>query len=629
MCGISGIVSKKIFNPSDLKSINDLIVHRGPDDYGFSLWNVDIKKKKNTIVKKNNFQNYIGFGHRRLSILDLSTNGRQPMSFNDFTIIFNGEIYNYLEIREELKHQGHKFDTQTDTEVLLKSYMQWGDECLNKFNGMFSFLIYDENNNTIFGARDRFGVKPLYYYLSQDKKTVIFASEIKQIALSVFYQEKNANKQMIYDYLFFTKSDHTNETMFENIFQIRGGENFHLNLNNDTYQIKSKLWYNLQDKVAREKNNSLTNIKKNFSNSFFDSIRLRLRSDVSVGSCLSGGMDSSSIVGSTAKKFYKKLDTFSIIFPKTIYNEEKFIDSLVNKYQLNNIKKTPSTSNLLNEIEKVVYYQDEPIRSFSQYSQYSLFELVSQNDKKVVLNGQGGDEILGGYPSYLFSAINENKFDIGGLKKYLSILKKEGSLSFIQKLVYFNELIFKKINLIDKLRRSSFLNKAYNYKYFKKLDLDKNKKYFSNTFLQHSIDQILKDFLPQMLHYEDRNSMAFSIESRLPFLDYRLVEKTLEIPMKYKVDIKQKFILKEVMGDIVPNDIINRTDKKGFATPLTEWLQYLEQYIIDFDTQNSELFKDIDFKKLFKKKKNKEKFFLHTFKIAQIMMWSKIFNIKI
>ena len=284
---------------------------------------------------------------------------------------------------------------------------------------------------------------------------------------------------------------------------------------------------------------------------------------------------------------------------------------------------------MLKEIEKVVYYQDEPIRSFSQYSQYSLFDLVSKHGTKVVLNGQGGDEVLGGYPSYLFSAMNENKLDISGIKKYLSILKKEGSLPFVQKLIYFNELIFKKINLVDKLRRSSFLNKGYNHKYFTKLDPEKNKNYFSSTFLQHSIDQIVKDFLPQMLHYEDRNSMAFSVESRLPFLDYRLVEKILAIPMKYKVDIKQKLILKEVMSDIVPDDIINRTDKKGFATPLIEWVKCFEQYILDFDTQDTELFKDIDFKNLFQKKKNRGKFFFHTFKIAQLMMWSKIFNVKI
>ncbi len=629
MCGFSGLISKKDFNPSILKSINDLIVHRGPDDYGFSFWNIDVKKNNNTFVKKNSDKNYIGFGHRRLSIIDLSELGRQPMCFNNFTVIFNGEIYNYIEIREELKICGYEFESQTDTEVLLKSYIEWGEKCLYKFNGMFSFLIYDENKNEIFGARDRFGVKPLYYYLSQDKKTIIFASEIKQIALNSFYHEKKANRQMLYDYIFFTKSDHTNETMFENIFQIRGGENFKLNLNNENYELIPKLWYNLKDIVTEEKINSLADIKTNFSDSFFDAIKLRLRSDASIGSCLSGGIDSSSIVATTAKYFNKKLDTFSIIYPETVYNEEKYIDSVVKKYQLSNKKKTPSTNNLLNKIEKVIYFQDEPIRSFSQYSQYSLFDLVSKNNVKVVLNGQGGDEILGGYPSYLFSAINENKLDINRLKKYLSILKKEGSLPYIQKLIYFNELISKKINLIDKLRRSSFLNKGFNHNYFKKLNSDKNKNYFSPTFLQHSIDQILKDFLPQMLHYEDRNSMAFSIESRLPFLDYRLVEKTLEIPMKYKVDVKQKLILKETMRNIVPDDIINRSDKKGFATPLTEWLQCFEKYIADFDTQNSELFKDIDFKKLLKRKKNKGKFFFHIFKIAQIMMWSKIFNIKI
>ena len=609
--------------------MNDLINHRGPNDYGHSFWNINTDQDNKTVVKKSDSQNYIGLGHRRLSILDLSSRGHQPMCFGNFTIIFNGEIYNYIEIKKKLMNLGHTFDTQTDTEVLIKSYIQWSEKCLDKFNGMFSFLIYDENKNRIFGARDRFGVKPLYYYISEDKKTILFGSEIKQIALSEMYKEKRANKQMVYDYLFFTKSDHTYETMFKNIFQVQGGEYFYLNLDEDTYQINSKVWYDLSYKVQKEKEESLSQIEASFLNTFFDAISLRLRSDVPVGACLSGGMDSSSIVGSTAKRFNKKLNTYSIIFPDTVYTEEQYVDSVVNKYTLNNQKKIPSSENLLNEIENVIYYQDEPIRSFSQYAQYTLFELVSQYNTKVVLNGQGGDEILGGYPSYLFSAMNESKRNMNSLKKYLSILKKEGSLGVYDKLVYFNELFSKKFNLMDKLKRSSFFNKGYNYDYFKEVDFEKNKNYFSPTFLQHSIDQVRKDFLPQMLHYEDRNSMAFSIESRLPFLDYRLVEKTLTIPMKYKTDSKQKFILKEVMNEIVPDDILNRTDKKGFATPGREWTGHLEDYILKFDTKNSELFGDIDFKQLFKNKKSGSKFSLNTFKIVQIMMWSKIFKINI
>lgn len=629
MCGISALISKNPFSPRDLEKMNDLVFHRGPDGYGYQFWNVGTNEDIKATAYKKFPANYLGFGHRRLSILDLTAEGRQPMAVDNLTIVFNGEIYNYVEIKEELKSLGYTFNSRTDTEVLIKSYIQWGEECLNTLNGMFSFLLYDEFKNEIFGARDRFGIKPLYYYLSEDCRSILFGSEIKQIALSEYYSEKEANRHMLYDYLFFSKSDHTHETLFKNIFQIRGGEFFRLSLNQDTYQVCARNWYELGEKTVGQENERFPIVKKAFYDTFFDSISLRLRSDVSVGACLSGGLDSSSIVGTIAQKFNRKVETFSIVFRDTVFNEERFVDSLVDKYDLNNWKRNPTLDSILSQLEEVVYYQDEPVRSFSQYSQFQLFNLVADKDIKVVLNGQGGDEILGGYPSYLFSAMNENKNNILDFKKYLDVLLKEDSLGFYDKLVYGNELICRKLNLMDKLKRSKSLNKGVNFSYFHGLDLDKNKNFFSSTFMQHSVDPIAREFLPQMLHYEDRNSMAFSVESRLPFLDYRLVENTVSAPMRYKLDIKQKYVLKEVMRGIVPEDIIKRVDKKGFATPGAEWAANVESIVTDFSSEDSELFRGIDFGGLIEKKRKGAMFSLNTFKIAQVMVWSKVFNIKI
>ena len=405
MCGITGII---YFKPKDckkfvktLKNMTDILNHRGPDDSGFFIANSSSRKFSNSLNRvSGNFD--VAFGHRRLSILDLSKKGKQPMSNRNknLWIIFNGEIYNYLELREELKLKGYKFKTGTDTEVILAAYQEWGTNCFNRFNGMWAIALYDVKNKKVIFSRDRFGVKPFYYFM--DKEKIIFGSEIKSI---LAYPNLNVkpNYKVIYDYLKTGLLDHTNETFFDGIKKLSGSSYAIV----DFKSMKISKYWQLKTRGI------LGEPIKSFRDLFTDSINLRLRSDVPVGTCLSGGIDSSSVVCVFNNLLYKFKDknsrrglqkTFSACFNNKDIDERKYIEECLSKTNAEKNYVFPDSKGLWKDLNDLIYVQEEPFGSTSIYSQYNVMRLANKK-VKVLLDGQGSDELLAGYIPYIKSYI--------------------------------------------------------------------------------------------------------------------------------------------------------------------------------------------------------------------------------
>ncbi len=554
MCGISGLISSKPSHRSSIKKMTDIIAHRGPDGEGVYTWND------------------VALGHRRLSIIDVSNLGCQPMPYLEkYVIIFNGEIYNYIELREELLQHGYRFSSQTDTEVLLAAYDHWGTGCLEQFNGMFSFALLDKTKNTLFCARDRFGIKPFYFY--EQKDLFAFGSEIK-IFTAIDGWNAVGNKERIYEYLQFGIQDHTSETMFEGVFQLKGGHYLLIDL--ITKQKTTEKWYNLSDSFTPQDNTSPV---QKFRSLFNSSIKLRLRADVKVGSCLSGGLDSSSVV-LTVHEHLQKLqkaglqETVSSCFENKKYDEQQYIDEVVKKAGCINHKIFPDLSSLYAQLSKIVWHQDEPFGSTSIFAQWEVFKKAKQENITVMLDGQGADEILAGYHSYygvyFWELIKKGRFN--RLKSEIKGLKNLGlyNNSFLTKEVIKNALPLTIWLLLKKLGRQE---KGYiNHSYRSTKTASENVTFGSVS--EMSLVQVESSNLPMLLHYEDRDSMAFSIEARVPFLDYRLVEFLFQLDADHKIkDGITKSVLREAMKDVLPDKVLNRKDKMGFVTPEEVWMK--------------------------------------------------------
>lgn len=598
MCGISGIINKSGTNveQNEIQKINDLIGHRGPDDEGFYF--------------KKNF----AFGHRRLSILDVSNLGHQPMHYFDkYTITYNGEVYNYLEIREELVKNGYIFHSHTDTEVILASYDKWGQECVHKFNGMWSFAIYDREKEIIFCSRDRFGVKPFYY--TQVENKFVFGSEIKQ--LLEFYEKRYLNKRILIDYLVIGFENHTNETFFESIFQLEQSHNLVYDLKTNNFEIKR--YYDLKEEETKlDENLSI----KTYRAKLTEAITLRLRSDVKVGTCLSGGLDSSSIAAIASNIYNTKTnDRFIAIHAKSSQksnDESQFAQVVADNCNLDLNIIEPTKEEFIKHINDVIYTQEEPFGGPSIFMQYFVMKKAKEIGCTVLLDGQGGDETLVGYeryyPAYLMSL---GFFD--SIKGFLNS-SKNSKLTKKELLAYF--IYFTK----SKIRIKRLKNK---YKFIKKecLDLasfdivEKNAKSYLNLFdLQY--EEIFHTQMPHLLRYEDRNSMRHSIETRLPFIDFRVVETALSIDNKYKIkDGWTKYILRKTIDKILPNSIIWRKNKFGFEASTKSWLYSIDNEILDSISKSNilrEIISSLDFKKLDLTQK---------WKLFNISKWEEIYNV--
>jgi asparagine synthase (glutamine-hydrolysing) len=656
MCGITGIFSKYNLDKIHIIGMNDCLRHRGPDDEGFLAVSTNEKRVyplsgKESVIKENRIESFekntnMFLGHRRLSIIDLSVNGHQPMTNEDGSlyIIFNGEIYNYIEIKSELLSLGYKFFSDTDTEVLLKSYAQWGEKCLDKFNGMWSFVIYDVKKNILFGSRDRFGVKPFYYFLNNDY--FAFASEIKALVRLPFCK-KEINVQAVFDYLALGFIENEEEGFFKGIFELQPSEYFTFDLN--TYIFRKKKYYELKYKNNWTKYNSVDAVKfiDEVKEKIFNAVRLRLRSDVPVGSCLSGGIDSSSVVcvindflkRESIKQIGEYQKIFTASYPDSGIDEKNWAEIVAKNTNTEWNITYPNSNDLLNDLENLVKIQDIPFGSTSIYSQYRVMKIARENNIKVLLDGQGADELFTGY-TYFFrpfyneiirnfsvscfinefkgvknSPVNSNEIFITLLK---SIIKKFFPLFLKEKIL---RLKFKENDLIKNDFWFGFKDRYLNIK----------GKEFTN--LNDSLfDQFTKSSLKNLLKYEDRNSMNFSIESRTPFSDdINLIEYVFNIPSAYKIHNGwTKYLLRESMKDVIPDKIRNRTDKIGFATPEYYWLNDIKNNLKDYITDDLN-----DYIKTDNLLKNWDSYFLSQTKIGityiwrfiNFAVWKKVFNL--
>ena len=549
MCGICGSIhlDSSPSQATQLTSMMKAMKHRGPDDEG--------------IFTEQN----IGLGFVRLSILDLSEAGHQPMQSKDkrYTMIFNGEIFNYIELREELQQKGHNFSTQTDSEVLLAAYQEWGEECLHRLNGMWALAIYDREKQHLFAARDRYGIKPFYYYANSQQ--FLFASEIPAL-LKVMPEKVEANEQSIFDYLVFNRTDQTEDTFFRQIKKLQHG--CYLSIANGQWNIKQ--WYNLRERV---KNTPPFESPEAFRQLFSSSVGLRLRSDVPVGVCLSGGLDSSSIVSTLINDYDKNdLNTFSAVYQKGQYGDETEFIQLYKPQLENMFFTTPSAETLVDDIHHFVKAHGEPIPSTAPYAQYKVMELAKDH-VVVTLDGQGADEKLGGY-HYFFGFFFKDLLRRGRLGKLCYEMLQYGikhrSTFGYKTFAYF--MLPKAWRTKLRIGEKGYLNTAFAKKY------QQTDNIAGNLYASNSLNDALLDHfeykLEHLLKWEDRNSMWFSLEARVPFLDYRLVEKVLATSSDLIIkNGMTKHLLREGMKGHLPEEIRTRRDKMGFGTPQDEWFR--------------------------------------------------------
>lgn len=567
MCGFVGSINKngQKASPEILRSMADTINHRGPDEEGIFI--------------DGNF----GFFHKRLSIIDLAT-GQQPMTYENLTIVFNGEIYNYIELRESLIRNGHQFRTTSDTEVILHLYKEYGDEFVSMLNGMFAFIIYDSIYRKIYIARDHFGIKPLYWY--QDKEMILFGSEIKSI---LAHPEVKAVPDIdnLYEYLTF-QFIIGEGTMFRNISKVLPGNYITISLN--TWKQKSVNYW-----------------KPNFTTDFFhtekyfiselqkildDTMMQQMRSDVPVGTYLSGGMDSSLVTIMSAKLVDHPLKSFSGAFNEgPEFNELKYARIAAEKANAELYEIFPTEQEFIDILPKLIYHLDEPVAGPGLFPQYMVSKFAS-NHVKVILGGQGGDEIFGGYARYLVAyleqAIKGSIFEsneeaehivtlksilpnLPSLKQYLPMIKgfwKDEAFEPMDRRYY---------NLVNRMGSTTnflqpeFLNGWNEKEIFEKFSQHFNRpetKSYYNKMTQFD----LTGSLPALLQVEDRVSMAVSIESRVPLLDRRIIDLISRMPagMKFKGG-ELKYLMKKTVKDIMPLEISNRKDKMGFPVPLHIW----------------------------------------------------------
>jgi asparagine synthase (glutamine-hydrolysing) len=582
MCGIAGIYNVRGIDLAEINTISQTLKHRGPDDEGFFLSNneghVEVCKGDNTInelqqlthVLEVNFHPTLALLHRRLSIIDLSALGHQPLisADNRYVMVYNGEVYNFKEIRQELQQKGYAFNSNSDTEVVLNAFAAWGKSCVNRFVGMWAFVIYDKQENTLTLSRDRFGVKPLYYF--KNEHCFAFASEIKAL-LKLKAVDKSVSETKLGAYLAFGTISEPYQNLFKNIFDIEPGCNYQLNLN--TLEFQKEQYYSLENKLPKNISDIGSNTQK-MEALFNQSIELHLISDVEVGTCLSGGLDSSAIIHQASQQLKQtQLKTITAAYHDKLIDESNYAklvtDDLTN---VNAYYTYPDAEKMMAGMEKMIYYQDLPIGSTSIFAHWEVMKCANEHQIKVLLNGQGADEILGGY--YNFAGIHLiellKKFQFNRFFKEYQLLKQNFTPQ-IKTAVLRAAYYYLPNNLQQHLRAKERLS----YSFIKEdklneLDLQIPKR-GGKTFNEH-VNLSLKFGLYELLRYEDRNSMAFSIESRVPFLDHRLVDFIRTLPTDQKIyGGWTKYILRKMLNQKLNDQVVWRKDKKGFLTPQQDW----------------------------------------------------------
>jgi asparagine synthase (glutamine-hydrolysing) len=555
MCGLFGIVHRRrAADRAEVDRCTDLAAHRGPDGRGVFV------------------DGPVGLGHRRLAILDLSERGAQPMHHpaRPVCIVHNGEVYNYLEVREELRSLGHRFRGDSDTEVILAAWLQWGRDCLRRFNGMWAFAILDRERGELFCARDRFGVKPLYW--TDTGEAVAFASEIRQ--LRPLLAQVRAEKDRVRDFLATGLSDHTPGTFLQGVRQLPGGHWLSIDVRTGT--ATEQRWYELTaaaSAAALDPSQAAARLRELLE----DSVRLRLRSDVPVGTCLSGGLDSSS-VAALASPLYReaageRFRAITALSTEAANNEEAYARRMVDSASLDWITVQPGVADFEQALDTVIAGQEEPFAGPSVFMQYFVMQAARRNGVTVLLDGQGGDETLLGYERYYGAWLLDRwrEHGVAALPRgFAQIGAANGNLPPARRAAWVLGALF------APLRAGAV---RWRYPFLRDPSLPRAQQEFAHASRDAVAMQKLelsRTNLPMLLRYEDKNSMQHGIETRLPFLDWRLAEFALGLRASVKMhEGWSKWTLRAAMADRLPHDIAWRRNKIGFEAPAATWLAAL------------------------------------------------------
>ena len=568
MCGIAGVI-RSATGPIDARFALTL-EHRGPDDRGWLLY--DGRCVTTGRDARPTFEGRLLLWHQRLSIIDLSPTGWQPMAYGDgrWHIVFNGEIYNYLELKQELEAAGCRFKSTSDTEVLLAGYATWGKAMLRRLTGMFAFAIFDQQTRRVFLARDPFGIKPLYY--TQVPSGLAFASEIKAL-VKLDGVPRRANPQRVYDYLQTGLGEAGNaETFYRDIQQLPGAHCAEIDLDTPSKLRCERYW---QIDPERRTQCSFAEAVAQIRNLFLENIRLHLRSDVTVGSTLSGGIDSSSVV-SAVRHLHpaEALHTFSLVVPEAAVNEEPWINIVAEACRTQQHKTTATAEGLFADIGTLIYTQDEPFGGTSMYGEYCIHRLIRQAGLKVVLVGDGGDEIFAGYQAFLgaYLASLTTRGRLVSAARFARVAARFPGMNFLRVCAYATECSLRPDQQrgLRALLGKSFFPPWMKAGWFEAAGVEPTTKYVSGGEKLRAllVKMLTESALPGHLRCQDRNSMAHSIESRQPFLTPNLVEFVLSLPEEFFFSSAggTKHLLREAMRGLLPEPIRQRRDKIGFAT---------------------------------------------------------------
>ncbi len=596
MCGIFAIFAKKTrLSPNLVEICTNLATHRGPDDGDFYQ------------------DGQIGLGHRRLSVIDLSINARQPMvdETGQFCLVYNGEIYNYRELKAKLPNPPQKFQSQSDSEILLLMLKNQGINALNQMNGMWAFALWQKNNGEFLFARDRWGVKPLYY-LNNDEYFAL-ASEIKQ--LYPLISQKSLHQDLVLDFLQTGITNHNNQSFYREINQIPASHYGVFNINSQILQIKP--YY--QPKIAPflgDKHDAIAQCQ----NLMQDAVALRLHADVDMAACVSGGVDSSTIMACLPKN-QGTMATYSVLSANMAQNEEKYAKIINEKFHCHAHYLTPTPQDFMDNWLDLVRTQEEPFGGASVMMQYLLMQAAQKNGNKILLDGQGADEIFLGYERYFALMINQyiRRGQWRKLAKFLYDTQKNNANLPLGRLAQYY------------LAGNSDYWRIFAHKmqmpYLMRHELPAEVKKFQSCVQQptlQSLCEIHHTNLPMLLRFADKNSARFGIETRNPFCDYRVVEFGLNLPLEYKIRHGwNKWILRRSFDNILPHEISYRKDKLGFVAPSQLWITHLEPEVISLIAKSQLLINICNTKKLVA---NFEKISLiGKWRIASLVFWEREF----
>lgn len=566
MCGIAGIIQADSdkYKRHHVQNMTDSLSHRGPDGEGY--WQDD---PGNVLL-----------GHRRLSIIDLSDAGQQPMHYqNRYTLIHNGEIYNYQELKSELEKEGYTFRSKTDTEIIVAAYDYWKEECVRHFDGMFVFIIWDKTEKEMFVARDRFGEKPFFYYYDSAGKVLLFASEMKAIWAAGI--PRSPNLKMLFNFItigYVENPERPEETFDNQILKLPPAHFLKISFNQPEWISIKKYW-----SIDPELLNTVTSDSEaieQFSHLFATSVKRRLRSDVTIGTSLSGGLDSSSIVASIQKLQATNYNTtaFTAIFPGFKQDESQHAKRVAEKFHLQQFTTIVKAEDLLADWEKLVYHQEAPFGSASVYVQYKIFELAKQQNVKVLLDGQGADETLAGYHKYykwywqeLFRKRKLYKSKELVAAKQIGVTEKFNWKNMVASYFpNFATVVMEHRYLLHAIRQED-LAKEFVKQQSKEAYYTIPERFTLNSALHFNT---CIHGLEELLRYADRNSMAHSREVRLPFLNHELVEFIFSLPAHFKIrNGWTKWLLRKAMENNLPAEVTWRKDKIGYEPPQKKWME--------------------------------------------------------